>query len=66
MLCPICAVQLKMVHQDGVLIDFCTTCWGVWLDDRELDTILERSSATFQSADPVERPLRPKPTSGET
>ena len=66
MLCPICTVQLKMVRQDGILIDFCPTCWGVWLDDRELDTILERSSAAVQSADPTERPLRVQPTSGQT
>jgi Zn-finger nucleic acid-binding protein len=57
-LCPTCTVHLKIAHQHGVVIDFCTTCWGVWLDQRELDTIVERSSAAFAVTAPAWRPLR--------
>jgi Zn-finger nucleic acid-binding protein len=50
MLCPTCKAHLKMTHQHGVVIDFCTTCWGVWLDRDELDTILDRSAAAVAAA----------------
>jgi uncharacterized protein len=44
--CPSCAnVQLLMMERQGVEIDYCPQCRGVWLDRGELDKIIERSSA---------------------
>ncbi len=34
MLCPACAVELTMTDRQGIEIDYCPTCWGVWLDRR--------------------------------
>jgi hypothetical protein len=34
-----------MSERNGVEIDYCPDCRGVWLDRGELDKIIERSSA---------------------
>jgi Zn-finger nucleic acid-binding protein len=44
-LCPICKVELKMTERQGVEIDYCPQCRGVWLDRGELDKIIERSAS---------------------
>jgi uncharacterized protein len=43
--CPVCKVALVMSDRQGVEIDYCPQCRGVWLDRGELDKILERSAA---------------------
>ena len=45
MLCPVCKTGLSMSDRQGVEIDFCPQCRGVWLDRGELDKIIERSGA---------------------
>ncbi len=45
MKCPACSVDLVMSDRQGVEIDYCPTCRGVWLDRGELDKIIERSYA---------------------
>jgi uncharacterized protein len=41
MKCPICAdVRLKEVEKNGVHIDVCPYCKGVWLDRGELDKLM--------------------------
>lgn len=42
--CPICKVELKMAERQGVEIDYCPQCRGVWLDRGELDKIIELST----------------------
>jgi Zn-finger nucleic acid-binding protein len=44
--CPVCNVELKMTDRQGVEIDYCPKCRGVWLDRGELDKIIERSETT--------------------
>jgi len=41
--CPVCKVTLLMSDKQGVEIDYCPTCRGVWLDRGELEKIIERS-----------------------
>ena len=41
--CPRCNVTLVMSDKQGVEIDYCPNCRGVWLDRGELDKIIERS-----------------------
>jgi Zn-finger nucleic acid-binding protein len=44
--CPHCpAVQLVMADRQGIEIDYCPQCRGVWLDRGELDKLIERNSA---------------------
>ena len=45
MKCPLCNLELKMAERQGIEIDYCPQCRGVWLDRGELDKIVERSSA---------------------
>lgn len=45
MRCPACSdTDLLMVQRQGVEIDYCPSCRGVWLDRGELDKIVERSN----------------------
>lgn len=44
--CPVCKVPLAMSDRQGVEIDYCPQCRGVWLDRGELDKIIERSLAS--------------------
>ena len=44
MLCPTCKVGLVMSERQGVEIDYCPQCRGVWLDRGELDKIIERNA----------------------
>ncbi|RUV51274.1 hypothetical protein EOB77_11625, partial [Mesorhizobium sp. M7A.F.Ca.MR.228.00.0.0] len=43
MTCPSCRVALVMSERQGIEIDYCPQCRGVWLDRGELDKIIERS-----------------------
>ncbi|MBC7814343.1 MAG: zf-TFIIB domain-containing protein [Burkholderiales bacterium] len=43
--CPVCKVPLQMSDRQGIEIDYCPQCRGVWLDRGELDKIIERSAA---------------------
>ncbi|MCK6606155.1 MAG: zf-TFIIB domain-containing protein [Ignavibacteriaceae bacterium] len=47
MKCPVCSVELKIADRQGIEIDYCPQCRGIWLDRGELDKIIERSSAAF-------------------
>ncbi len=44
MKCPVCKdVTLLMSEKNGVEIDYCPECRGIWLDRGELDKIVERA-----------------------
>ena len=45
MKCPVCDLDLVMSERQGVEIDYCQKCRGVWLDRGELDKIIERSTS---------------------
>lgn len=55
LLCPTCRVNLVMSERQGIEIDYCPQCRGVWLDRGELDKIIERSEAAGAPA-----PARPQ------
>ena len=55
MKCPRCQVDLMISDRQGIEIDFCPQCRGVWLDRGELDKITERSSR-FADDDYDDRP----------
>lgn len=44
MRCPHCPDQtLQMTERQGIEIDYCPNCRGVWLDRGELDKLLDRA-----------------------
>ena len=68
MKCPIDTdADLVMSDRNGIEIDYCPKCRGVWLDRGELDKIIERASADMapppaptQQA-PAPQPMAPAP-----
>ena len=63
MKCPTCAIDLVMSERQGIEIDYCPTCRGVWLDRGELDKIIERSQQVRAEAPPAVPPgqFQPQP-----
>lgn len=60
MQCPVCHVPLAMSDRQGIEIDYCPQCRGIWLDCGELDKIIERSAAPAQpAAQPAAHPAPP-------
>lgn len=42
MKCPIDQTTLSMTSREGVEIDYCPKCRGIWLDRGELDKLIDR------------------------
>lgn len=42
--CPLCAMPLEAVERQGVEIEHCRSCGGLWLDAGELDALIEREA----------------------
>lgn len=42
--CPVDGTVLQMTERQGVEVDYCPQCRGVWLDRGELDKILDRAA----------------------
>lgn len=61
MKCPIDGTELKMSERQGVEIDYCPKCRGVWLDRGELDKIIEKATpaVVLPDPDPVAPPSVP-------
>jgi hypothetical protein len=55
--CPIDDSPLSVSSREGVEIDFCPQCRGVWLDRGELDKIIDRA-ATVLGASAAPAPVR--------
>ena len=55
MQCPVCDVTLSISSREGIEIDFCPQCRGVWLDRGELDKIIERAGTSLA---PTPEPAR--------
>jgi len=51
MKCPTCpSSTLVMSDRQGVEIDYCPTCRGIWLDRGELDKLLDRAATASAPA----------------
>lgn len=51
MLCPVCTDErLSMTERQGIEIDYCPKCRGVWLDRGELDKLIERAMQEMDAA----------------
>jgi Zn-finger nucleic acid-binding protein len=60
MKCPVCLQpDLVMSERQGIEIDYCPQCRGVWLDRGELDKIIERSASQPAAAAPPPPPQQP-------
>jgi Zn-finger nucleic acid-binding protein len=62
MKCPVCPdVTLAMTNREGIEIDYCPTCRGVWLDRGELDKLIERSAGDSPAPRAESAPRSPPP-----
>ena len=52
--CPLDGSELRISDRQGIEIDYCPQCRGIWLDRGELDKLLERN-AQHQLAAPPSR-----------
>jgi Zn-finger nucleic acid-binding protein len=53
MKCPVCDnVNLMMSERQGVEIDYCPACRGIWLDRGELDKIIDKNSQPATQVNP--------------
>jgi Zn-finger nucleic acid-binding protein len=54
MKCPVCTDRdLQISERQGIEIDYCPNCRGVWLDRGELDKILDRTMQTLGGEEPA-------------
>jgi uncharacterized protein len=59
--CPVCNLALNMTERQGVEIDYCPKCRGVWLDRGELDKLIERATEQ-QPVQGVQQQVPQQPT----
>ena len=50
MYCPLCARALTPVERQGVQIDYCAECGGMWLDNGELTELIRREALAAVAA----------------
>ncbi len=56
MKCPVCTeVNLVMTERQGIEIDYCPECRGVWLDRGELDKFIEHAERQAGNPERQER-----------
>lgn len=61
MKCPVCTTEsLVMSERQGVEIDYCPTCRGVWLDRGELDKIIEKATSAEKGSPSFSNPPQHK------
>jgi len=48
-MCPRCGIALEEVDRQGVKVDCCRRCKGVWLDAGELEAVVIRDSESWFS-----------------
>ncbi len=58
--CPTDGTTLLMSERNGIEIDYCPECRGIWLDRGELDKILERVQPEGSVAAPAQRAAAPQ------
>ena len=62
--CPVCSnVTLVMSERQGIEIDYCPNCRGVWLDRGELDKIIDKSAEVVSQ--PVRQQVESNPYQGQ-
>jgi len=41
LLCPRDKIEMDKIKKNGVIIDVCRKCNGIWLDDKEIEKLLD-------------------------
>lgn len=56
--CPVCRETLVVVEREGIEVDWCLTCRGLWFDAGELELLADHWGRRLAPAD-VGRPSEP-------
>ena len=71
MICPVCQEPMVVLELDKIEIDHCINCGGIWLDEGELELLLEteeernRHKNLFKDAGSVKEKRFPCPRCGK-
>ena len=49
--CPVCRIALVVVEREGIELDWCVTCRGLWFDEGELELLAEKTGQAIDPAD---------------
>jgi len=56
MTCPKCGAEMRMYERNGVTVDQCTGCRGVFLDRGELERLIDAEGSYYGSAQQAATP----------
>lgn len=48
--CPVDGRELLLTHREGIELDYCPECRGIWFDRGELDKVIERTNLQLTAA----------------
>ncbi len=60
MQCPNCEATLLMTDRQGIEMDYCPQCRGVWVDRGELDKLIDRATQESVATQQAARPAHPE------
>ncbi len=60
LVCPKCGAGMRTYERNGIHIDQCTSCRGVFLDRGELEHLIDAEQTFYKPA-----PSQPMPTQGQ-
>ena len=61
MTCPKCQGPMRSYERNGVTVDQCNECRGVFLDRGELERLVEAENAFYAAPPPQQAPPQPAP-----
>lgn len=62
--CPKCGAEMRPYERNGVVIDQCTGCRGIFLDRGELESLMDAESSFYAARNPapgIPQPQYPQP-----
>jgi len=64
--CPVCKVAMMVVEYDGVELDYCVECRGIWFDRNEMEWLLLKGGLRIEDLDMKASTRTQAKTAGET
>ena len=47
MKCPVCKTDLMVVEREGIEVDWCLDCGGIWFDEGEIELLGEKAGRSI-------------------
>ncbi|MCQ6271885.1 zf-TFIIB domain-containing protein [Pseudarthrobacter sp. R1] len=60
--CPKCGAEMRPYERNGIIIDQCDGCRGIFLDRGELESLMDAESSFYAARNPA--PASPQPPYG--